>query len=260
MVGRDIDNLFPKISIPQGDLLLEVRNLCRRGVLHDISFCLRRGEILGVAGLMGAGRTELARAVFGADPIDEGEIFLEGRKVVIRNPHEAIKEGIAYLTEDRKREGLALNLTVSDNLILASIRDFANPLWMMKTGKVESTVREFINELKIKTPSTRQKVKFLSGGNQQKVIIARWLCKKAKVFIFDEPTRGIDVGAKHEVYQLMNELVSRGAGIIMISSELPEILGLSDRILVMHEGRIAGELSREDATQEKILYLATGGK
>ena len=260
MVGREITNRFPKAPTSPGEVLLEARNLARRGVLQDVSFTLRRGEILGVAGLMGSGRTELARALFGADRLDGGEIRVAGRPARIGSPLQAIRSGIGYLTEDRKRDGLALGLSVRDNIVLSSVPLFLGRLSVVDDRRTEETARSFIRTLNIRTPSSRQQVKFLSGGNQQKVIIARWLCRNTRILLFDEPTRGIDVGAKHEMYELMNRLVADGNAVLMISSELPEILGMSDRILVMHEGRLAGILERAEATQEKIMFLATGGR
>lgn len=260
MVGRDLKDQYPEKHAKIGKNLLEVKNISRENVLDNISFNLRKGEILGIAGLMGSGRTELARAIFGADPIDKGEIYLHGKKVNISNPGDAISEGIGYLSEDRKRDGLALGLDVEDNIVLASLKDFSNKFGIVQRDKTLKESEKQVKDLKVKTPSLTQKVGNLSGGNQQKVIIGKWLCKNMEVFIFDEPTRGIDVGAKYEVYNLMNQLADDGAGIIMISSELPEILGMSDRVLVMCEGRIAAELDIEEANQETIMFYATGGK
>ncbi|WP_025640623.1 sugar ABC transporter ATP-binding protein [Schnuerera ultunensis] len=260
MVGRDLKDKYPEKHAKIGENFLEVKNISRENVLDNISFNLRKGEILGIAGLMGSGRTELARAIFGADPIDKGEIYLHGKKINISNPGDAISEGIGYLSEDRKRDGLALGLDVEDNIVLASLKDFANKFGIVQRDKTLKESEKQVKDLKVKTPSLAQKVGNLSGGNQQKVIIGKWLCKNMEVFIFDEPTRGIDVGAKYEVYNLMNQLADDGAGIIMISSELPEILGMSDRVLVMCEGRIAAELDIEEADQETIMFYATGGK
>lgn len=259
MVGREIKEKIPKRAAELGDKLLEVRGLCREGVLKDISFEVRRGEILGLAGLVGAGRTEVARCIFGADPIDGGEIIFEGEKVTIGSPLDAIKLGIGFVTEDRKLLGLILSMAVRENISLANL-DMLSILGFVDFKKERQAAESYVSELSIKTPSIEQKVENLSGGNQQKVVLAKWLFTNSKVLIFDEPTRGIDVGSKVEIYQLMNRLAAQGVGIIMISSELPEVLGMSDRILVMHEGRIAGELSREEATQEAIMHLATGGK
>jgi len=259
MVGRELKDTIPKKEVAHGDVVLEVKGLNRSGVIHDISFAVRRGEILGIAGLVGAGRTEVARAIFGADPIDSGEILLEGKPVTIRSPKDAIRLGIGLMTEDRKALGLILGMAVRENVTLANL-DPLSRLGFVSRRKEQEVTNRFVEDLMIKTPSIEQAVQNLSGGTQQKVVLAKWLFTQSKILIFDEPTRGIDVGAKTEIYQLMNRLAEQGVGIIMISSELPEILGMSDRILVMHDGRIVGELSREEATQEKIMFLATGGK
>ena len=258
MVGRELGDYFPERTANPSDVLLEVHGLTRKKVIEDISFNLHRGEILGVAGLMGAGRTEMARALFGADHVDSGEILLEGELIQIKSPFDAIRHGIGYLTEDRKRDGLTMGLNVKENIALASIKDFTKWGGRMDDGRIGEVSKEYVDQLQIKTPSLNQLVKFLSGGNQQKVILARWLCKGTKILIFDEPTRGIDVGAKREIYNLMNQLTADGHAIIMISSELPEILGMSDRILTMHEGKVAGITDRASATEESIMYLATG--
>ncbi|MDO8681852.1 MAG: sugar ABC transporter ATP-binding protein, partial [Armatimonadota bacterium] len=259
MVGRELKEIIPKAAAEIADPILCVEGLKREGFLEDISFEVRRGEILGIAGLVGAGRTEVARAIFGADPIDAGKITLNGKIVNIRSPRDAIRLGIGLVTEDRKALGLVLGMVVRENISLANLGSLAN-FGFVNRRKEREVADKYISELMIKTPSTEQQVQNLSGGNQQKVVLAKWLFTQSKVLIFDEPTRGIDVGSKVEIYQLMNKLAQSGAGIIMISSELPEVLGMSDRILVMHEGRIAGELSREEATQEKIMHLATGGE
>lgn len=259
MVGRELKEKIPKQAAEIGQPALTVKNLTRKGVLEDINFTVNRGEVLGVAGLVGAGRTELARAIFGADAYDSGEVQLNGTRVDIRSPRDAIRMGIGLVTEDRKALGLILGMVVRENISLANL----NPLtWLGFVNRREEkrVAAQFVEDLMIKTPSVEQQVQHLSGGNQQKVVLAKWLFTQSKVMIFDEPTRGIDVGSKVEIYQLMNRLAANGVAIIMISSELPEILGMSDRILVMHEGRIAGELSREEATQEKIMHLATGGE
>ncbi len=260
MVGRDVSDFFhERESHATTEKVLEVKGLTRHGYFEDVNFHLNKGEILGFSGLMGAGRTEVARAIFGADSIDTGQIFLNGTEQNITSPTAAIKSSIGYLSEDRKKDGLALSLSVSDNVVLSSIPQFSTSLSIIQDKKVKTTVQELCDRLRIKTPSLEQKVVNLSGGNQQKIIVAKWLCRQSKIFIFDEPTRGIDIGAKVEIYDLMNELVKEGTSIIMISSELPEILAMSDRIIVMHEGRIKGELPGKGATQEKIMHLATGG-
>jgi len=259
MVGRELKEKIPKQAAEIGQPALTVNDLTRRGVLEDINFTVSQGEVLGIAGLVGAGRTELARAIFGADPFDAGEIRLNGRPVDIRSPRDAIRMGIGLVTEDRKALGLILGMVVRENISLANLDELTR-LGFVNRSEEKRVASRFIEDLMIKTPSVEQQVQNLSGGNQQKVVLAKWLFTQSKVLIFDEPTRGIDVGSKVEIYQLMNRLAANGVAIIMISSELPEILGMSDRILVMHEGRIAGELSREEATQEKIMWLATGGE
>jgi len=259
MVGRELNQMIPKVPAPIGDVVLEVRNVSSQNKLHDVSLTVRKGEIVGLAGLVGAGRTELARAIFGADPIDSGEVLLEGRPVRVRSPQDAIKLGIGLVTEDRKAQGLVLGMAVRENITLANLRALTRFNFIM-AGREREVAQKFVTELSIRTPSIEQAVQNLSGGNQQKVVLAKWLFTQSKVLIFDEPTRGIDVGAKTEIYQLMNSLAAQGVGIIMISSELPEVIGMSDRIYVMHEGRVAGELSAAEATQERIMQLATGGR
>jgi len=259
MVGRELKESIPKVAAEPGDVALEVKHLNRAGILRDISFDVRRGEILGIAGLVGAGRTEVARAVFGADPIDSGEIRVNGKPVRIKSPRHAISLGIGLVTEDRKALGLVLGMAVRENISLANL-GILSRLGFVSRRREREVARKYVEDVLIKTPSVEQAVQNLSGGNQQKVVLAKWLFTESKVLIFDEPTRGIDVGAKTEIYQLMNRLAANGVAIIMISSELLEVLCMSDRILVMHEGEIAGELSREEATQERIMHLATGGE
>ncbi|MEI8332233.1 MAG: sugar ABC transporter ATP-binding protein [Chloroflexota bacterium] len=258
MVGRTIFDATPELpEHPDPDVVLEVRDLNRGRVVRDVSFQLHRGEILGFSGLVGAGRTEVVRAVFGADPHDSGEILVHGKPVTIRTPADAVAHGIGYLSEDRKQYGLALKMDVEANVVLASLRRFTGRLGLIKFGRTRAVAEERVKSLAIKTPSIAQRVRNLSGGNQQKVVIAKWLTAETEILIFDEPTRGIDVGAKSEIYRLLNDLAQQGRSIIMISSELPEILRMSHRILVMCEGRITGELSSAEATQEKIMTLAT---
>lgn len=259
MVGRSMDEQYPPRISEIGEVLLEVKNLSYKKILKDISFNVKSGEILGVAGLMGAGRTEMAKTIFGVYQHDKGEIRLDNKKMEIKNPRDAINNGIAYLTEDRKKDGLLLNLSVEDNIVISNLNCVSEYL-IINSKKSTALSERYIDKIKIKTPSKNQEVRNLSGGNQQKVILARWLCQDKKVLMFDEPTRGIDVGAKREVYNLMNELAESGAAIIMISSELPEILGMSDRVMVMNEGKVAGILDIENATQEKIIHYATGGE
>ncbi len=257
MVGRTLSQLFPQERVEIGAPILRVRGLTRKGRFYNINFELRRGEILGLAGLVGAGRSEVARAIFGIDPADEGEIEVDGRSMKIKNPWEALAAGIAYLPEDRHREGIIGPLKVRENISLA-ILDKLCKASIISFQKERALAEEYVEKLDIRTPSVEQLVMNLSGGNQQKVIIARWLASKPRIFIMDEPTRGIDVATKPEIHRLMKQFAKEGMGILMISSELPEILGMSDRILVMREGCIVGELSREEATQERIMSLASG--
>ena len=265
MVGGMITNRYPKNYVEIGGPIFEVKDLNRKGVLHDINFTLRSGEILGITGLMGAGRTELARAIFGADPIDSGEIFVEGKKVKIRNVSDAINAGIGLLTEDRKTQGLLLNLSVNDNTAIAALNSKKaskklTARGMLHKKKIRENTELYCKKLQVKTPSIQQKVVNLSGGNQQKVIIGKWLSTDSKILIFDEPTRGIDVGTKAEIYKIMEELAASGVGIIMISTELPETLGISDRVLVMRKGRIVAELDPKKTSEEEIVsYSAMEG-
>ena len=258
MVGRVIYETPKTESKVSKDAkeILRVENLVVPGVVKDVSFSLKQGEILGFAGLMGAGRTETARAIFGADKFESGKIFVEGKEVSIKSPVDAIKSGIGYLSEDRKRYGLALGLPVFENMMMGNYDKFSNML-MVQNAKVRDIAEQEVKSLNIKTPSINQLVKNLSGGNQQKVVIANWLIKECKVLIFDEPTRGIDVGARSEIYNLMEHLVSMGKSIIMISSDLVEILRMSDRILVMSEGKKTGELDIKGTTQDDIMKYAT---
>ena len=258
MVGRTIYESAQEVRQQSDEaIVLEARGLNRGNIIKDVSFTLRKGEILGFAGLMGAGRTEVARAVFGADPLDSGEIYVHGKKVAIRHPRDAVRNGIGYLSEDRKRYGLALGMDVEANIVLAAFEKFLGRLGVVNNNKTRETGKRYVEALSIKTPGLQQKVKNLSGGNQQKVVIGKWLTADTEILIFDEPTRGIDVGAKSEIYHLLNQLAEQGKSIIMISSELPEILRMSHRIVVMCEGRITGELIAAEATQERIMTYAT---
>ncbi len=257
MVGRELKDEFPKETFERGAERLRVEGLRREGLFEDVSFAVHTGEIVGLTGLVGAGRTEVVRAIFGADTLDAGQIYLDGDAVQIRSPREAIRRGIGLLTEDRKNQGLVLGMSVRENATLANLKALVRGGFLQQR-KERDAASKFVRELQIKTPTIEQTVQNLSGGNQQKVVLAKWLFTQSNVLIFDEPTRGIDVGAKVEIYKLMNELVRRGVAVLMISSELPEAIGMCDRILVMHAGRIAGELSREEATQERIMRLATG--
>ncbi len=255
MVGRDIENLYPKTEVEIGDVVLRAEGITRGHVLKDCSFEVRSGEILGFAGLVGAGRTELARAVFGADRIDSGTIELDGRKLHIRGPQNAIEAGIGYLTEDRKSEGLALQLGVDQNITLAHL---PTRFGFINLAEERRIARRRRDELNIRTPSIRRRVQVLSGGNQQKVVVARWLEARARVLFFDEPARGIDVGAKAEMFGLIEDLAKEGRATVMISSYLPELLNMCDRILVMHEGEVAGVIPREEFSEERVMALAAG--
>ena len=257
MVGGMLKNRYPKEHVDIGEPVLEIRNLNRAGVLHDINFHVNRGEILALTGLLGAGRTETVRAIFGADPIDSGEIYMNGERQKIRNVSDAIKAGIVLLTENRKDQGLMLGLSVCENIMTASInspkvQNKYSLLGFLKHKCIRESNDFYYKKLRIKTPSMKQRVKLLSGGNQQKVVIAKWLATEATVFMFDEPTRGIDVGAKAEIYKIMEELARKGNSIIMISTEIPEVINISDRILVMREGRIVAELDPATTDEETI--------
>ena len=258
MVGRVIyeDPKTKSMVAPDAPVVLKVEHLNAGKMVQDVSFELHKGEILGFAGLMGAGRTETARAIFGADPKESGDIYINGEKVTINSPEDAVKLGIGYLSEDRKRYGIVVGKSVAENSTMADLKTFVKGLFINKKAENEIT-QTFIDRLNTKTPGTDQLVVNLSGGNQQKVVLAKWLVKNCDILIFDEPTRGIDVGAKSEIYHLMNELTAQGKSIIMISSEMPEILRMSDRIVVMCEGRKTAEIDIADATQEKIMHAAT---
>ncbi len=255
MVGRKLEDEFPSVALTRGEEILRIENISA-GILRNIHFSLYRGEILGFAGLVGSGRTEIARIIFGADVKKKGSIFLNGKEINPRSPREAIDVGIGLLTENRNRLGLITDMKVAENISLSSLDSLLRGPFLDKVKEVQ-TARRFVEQLHIKTPDVDEPVENLSGGNRQKVILARWLATKSRVLIFDEPTAGIDVGAKYEIYVLMKKLAVEGVGVIMISSDLPELLGLCDRIVVMHDGRITGELDRHEATQEKIMALAT---
>lgn len=257
MVGRELDAIFPKVEAKIGDVALEVKNLTRKGEFKNISFDVKKGEILGVAGLMGAGRSEVMETIFGFRKANGGEVFVHGKKVNIKTPKDAIKNKIAFVTEDRKRLGLNLMASVKDNIALANLDKYSSGS-VVNGKKVRDAVDTQIKSLSIKTPSRDQIVDNLSGGNQQKVVLGKWLLSEPDILILDEPTRGIDVGAKAEIHKLMGVMAQAGKAIIMISSELPEIIGMSDRVIVLHEGEITGELSREELDQEKILTYAAG--
>lgn len=258
MVGRKLTEQFPKVNTEEGEIVFEVKNITNE-YAKNISFSLKKGEIVGIAGLMGAGRTELAKTIYGTIKKTSGEIYIEGKKININNPKDALREGIAYVCEDRKSEGLILGLSVKENMSISSLEKFGT-LFKIDKSKEEHVVDDYIKKMSVKTPNMDQIIKNLSGGNQQKVSIAKALMTDPKVLILDEPTRGVDVGAKKEIYDLINKLKEEGRAIIMISSEMPEILGMSDRILVLHEGKITGEFNMNDATQEKIMKSAVGIK
>lgn len=261
MVGRVVTEQYPKIELEKGKEALRVENLNSAGVLHNVSFSAYHGEILGIAGLVGAGRTETCKAIFGAFPVDSGKIYIDGKKVKIRSPKDAVRNKIALLTEDRKHQGLVLNLSISTNLIIANIKKFIKWPWL-SVDKIKEVCDENVKDLRIKTPNTDTLAGQLSGGNQQKLVIGKWINTDADIYIFDEPTRGIDVGAKVEVYNIMNRLAQKGKCVIMVSSELPEVLGMSDRVIVMRKGKIMAEINRnvEKFTQEHIMKAAWGGQ
>jgi ABC-type sugar transport system ATPase subunit len=257
MVGREVTDLFPKRTVPIGEVVFEVRGYSRAGVFQDVSFQVRSGEILGLAGLVGAGRTEVARAIFGLDAHDSGELLLDGRPVRIRGPRDAVKARVGYVPEDRKQDGLVLGLTVRDNTVMSILSELAR--MGVITRQLETpTVLSMIERFRLRPPDPDRTVATLSGGNQQKVVMGRWTAATPRVLFLDEPTRGVDVGAKAEIHGLMGELAAQGVAIVMISSELVEVLSASDRILVLHQGRVTGELSRDEATEERIMLAATG--
>ena len=255
MVGRELTEQYPKRKVEIGDTILELKNFTQEGVFENISFKLRRGEILGLVGLVGAGRTETMQALFGITKPDSGEVYLKGQKVEFKKPVDAIKNGLAYVTEDRKGEGLVLPMSIAHNITLPSMKELSRKIFI-KQKEEQDRVGKEITDLKVKTTSPNLAVKTLSGGNQQKVVLAKWMLKNPDVIIFDEPTRGIDVGAKAEIYKLMNEFVAEGKAIIMISSELPEAMGMSDRILVLSNHKMSGELSKNEFNQKSLMKLA----
>ncbi len=257
MVNRRLDETYPERKPVLGDKILEVRHLSTISLLQDVSFTLHAGEILGFGGLVGAGRTELARAVYGADSITSGQILVRGRTVSIRHPQKAVSLKIGLIPEDRKQHGIIAELSVRENIAFSSFERVSR-FGLLQIRMLERVAEKIIKLLRIATPNTEKRVRELSGGNQQKVIIGRWLTSDCDMIFFDEPTRGIDVGAKQEIYEHISDLASQGKGILLISSDMQELLGMSDRIVVMHEGKITGELSREEATQDKVLRLASG--
>ena len=257
MVGRELGDLFPKESAEIGDPLLEVRGLTREGVFWDVSFALRRGEILGLAGLVGAGRTEVARALFGIDRLDAGEILLNGEPVSVGSPSNAVRAGMAFVPEDRQHQGLVLEMAIEQNTTLPFLRRLTR-FGLLQRRRERAVARDYTERLQVRTAGLDLPARSLSGGNQQKVVLAKWLATDPAVLILDEPTRGIDIGTKAEVHRIISGLAARGLAILLISSELPEVLAMADRVLVMHEGRVTGEFTRDEADQEKIMLAATG--
>jgi len=255
MVGRQVTELFPKKDVQQGDVVLRVKNLCRKGSFEDVSFDLHKGEIMGMAGLVGAGRTEVSQAIFGVDPATSGTIEIDGQPVQITNPQQAMRHGLALVPEDRQHHGLVLPVDITDNIVMPRLSQFTRRGWLRKKEAHQSAY-ESANRMEVKATTVWQKVQELSGGNQQKVVLAKWLSTNPHILILDEPTRGIDIGTKAAVHSLMSDLAAQGMAILMISSELPEVLGMSDRILVMREGRVTGLFERSEATQGKILQAA----
>ncbi|MDF0697563.1 sugar ABC transporter ATP-binding protein [Rhizobium sp. MC63] len=256
MVGREITQMFPKEEVPIGEVVLSVKDLCLNGVFRNVSFEVRAGEILGVAGLVGSGRSNVAETLFGVTPASSGSIELYGKPVTISSPTEAIRNRMAFLTEDRKDTGCLLILDILENMQIAVLQDRYVKGGFVQQGAIEATCEDMAKKLRVKTPNLYERVENLSGGNQQKVLIGRWLLTNPRILILDEPTRGIDVGAKAEIHRLVTEMARNGVAVIMISSEMPEVLGMSDRIMVMHEGRVTGFLNRDEATQIKVMELA----
>ena len=256
MVGREITQMFPKEEVPIGDVVLSVKDLCLKDVFHDVSFDVRAGEILGVAGLVGSGRSNVAETLFGVTPASSGLIEINGKPVKIGSPTEAIRNRMAFLTEDRKDTGCLLILDVLENMQIAVLQDKFVKMGFVDQKAVSAQCEEMARKLRVKTPNLQERIENLSGGNQQKALIGRWLLTNPRILILDEPTRGIDVGAKAEIHRLVTELARDGVAVIMISSEMPEVLGMSDRVMVMHEGRVTGFLDRAEATQVKVMELA----
>jgi methyl-galactoside transport system ATP-binding protein/inositol transport system ATP-binding protein len=258
MVGRDVKEMFPKIPCSIGDVRLEVKNLSNRKYFKNVSFTVRRGEILGIAGLVGAGRTEVVETIFGVRPHTGGEIFIDGKKAEIKSPADAIKSGMAWLTEDRRGSGIFPMLAVQLNIAIATIPKFLNKIGLIREAQLNKSCEEFVRKIQVKTPSLEQHVENLSGGNQQKVLVARWLMTNPDILFMDEPTRGIDVGTKSEIHRLISQLAGEGKSIVMISSELPEVMGMSDRIMIMHQGKVTGIIENtKTLTQEELMAYAT---
>lgn len=259
MIGRELGDRFPKRNHKIGDTILEVKDLAKEGEFENIDFRLNKGEVLGVSGLMGAGRTEIMETIFGKERKLSGTIIIDGREVNISNPSDAIKNGIAFVTEDRKTEGLMLEKSIEENITLANL-NLVSSKSILKKDEINKLTNKAIDDFKIRSTGAKHKTENLSGGNQQKVVLAKWIMDKPKILILDEPTRGVDIGAKQDIYNIINKLAEDGVGIIMVSSELPEILGMSDRVMVVREGVIKGILNIEDSDQEKIMTLSTGGE
>lgn len=257
MVGREIKEKFPRVTCTKGKKVFEVKNLNAGRMVRDINFSLYEGEIVGFAGLMGAGRTETTRAIFGVDPKESGEFYLDGQKIEIHNPMDAIRNGVVLAPEDRKKDGLCTKLSIRQNLALPNLDIICNKLGVIRKSKEDELCAEAVQNLRIKTPNIEVDSGNLSGGNQQKVVVGKWLARNSRVVIFDEPTRGIDVGAKVEIYNLMNDLKKQGIAVMFVSSEMPEVMGIADRIIVMCDGRITGELMANEASQSQILTMAT---
>ena len=258
MVGREIDHLFPYTHTASDELVMEVKGLSTKDKLKDVSFTLNKGEVLGVFGLLGAGRTELAKAVFGYDHVAAGEVIINGKKLKPGDTQDAVNAGLGLVTEDRKDEGILQEMSVCENMTLPTIEEFRKGI-LLDTAKERATAKKLVDRFRVKTPSLGHKIMFLSGGNQQKVLLARWMMKNIDVIILDEPTRGIDVGAKSEIHGLIDELAQEGVAVLVLTSEMPELLGVSDRIMVMNDGRITDVLTRAEATQEKVLTSAIKG-
>lgn len=259
MVGRDIGDFYPEMDAEISDVKIELKNFNREGFFKDINIKAKKGEVLGISGLMGAGRTEIMRSVFGLDPKDSGEVFIDGKKIEIKNPADAIKNKIGFVTENRQEEGLILDESIRENISLLNFDKFSKNSFIDK-AKEKNLSDNLVDSFKVKTQSSESKISDLSGGNQQKVVFAKWYAIGPEILILDEPTKGVDVGAKREIYDLIKELTKKAVSIILISSDLPELISLSNRIYVIHEGKVQGELLKKDASQEKIMTLATGGR
>ena len=259
MIGREIGERFPARDVKLGQEVLKVEKLTSPGVFHDISFSVRAGEVLGVSGLMGAGRTEIMQAIFGNLPLESGKIYIDGKETVIKNPEAAMKAGIGFITEDRKTEGLMLEKSIEENISLANLGKVSGKNHVLSSSVEDALVKKGIEEFHIRCFGPSHECGNLSGGNQQKVVLAKWIYTEPKILILDEPTRGVDIGAKKEIYSVINEMAAKGVAIIMVSSELPEVLGMSDRVMVVREGEVRGIIGKEEANQENVMTLATGG-